>query len=75
MGAFGTFNPNRDPMRNAALSAQFTDYENKRNNVPVGCFSDYCHSAFFNMINADPAVRFKKLCAAKHMKSFAARLF
>ena len=70
MGAFGTFNPNRDPMRNAALSAQFTDYENKRNNVHIthktqdclhynvslGCFSDYCHSAFFNMINADPAV-------------------
>lgn len=35
MGAFGTFNPNRDPMRNVALSAQFTDYENKRNNVPA----------------------------------------
>lgn len=35
MGAFGTFNPNRDPMRNAALSAQFTDYENKRNNTPI----------------------------------------
>ena len=35
MGAFGTFNPNRDPMRNAALSAQFTDYENKRNNTSI----------------------------------------
>lgn len=35
MGAFGTFNPNRDPMRNAALSAQFTDYENKRSNTPT----------------------------------------
>lgn len=35
MGAFGTFNPNRDPMRNAALCAQFTDYENKRDNKPV----------------------------------------
>lgn len=30
MGAFGTFNPNRNPMRNAALSAQFTNYEQKR---------------------------------------------
>ncbi|MCM1266695.1 MAG: hypothetical protein NC302_02220 [Bacteroidales bacterium] len=30
MGAFGTFDPNRDPMRNAALSAQFTNYEHKR---------------------------------------------
>lgn len=35
MGAFGTFNPNRDPMRNAALSAQFTDYESKRDHAPV----------------------------------------
>ena len=35
MGAFGTFDPNRDPMRNAALSAQFTDYENKRNHTPT----------------------------------------
>lgn len=35
MGAFGTFDPNRDPMRNAALSAQFTDYENKRSNTPI----------------------------------------
>lgn len=35
MGIFGTFNPNRDPMRNAALSAQFMDYENKRDNTPT----------------------------------------
>lgn len=42
MGTFGTFDPNRDPMRNAALSAQFSDYENKRN-------------AFYNMLDADPA--------------------
>ena len=35
MGAFGTFNPNRNPMRNAALSAQFTDYENRRSNTPI----------------------------------------
>ena len=35
MGAFGTFDPNRDPMRNAALSAQFTDYENKRDHAPT----------------------------------------
>lgn len=34
MGAFGTFDP-RDPMRNAAFSAQFTDYENKRCNTPI----------------------------------------
>lgn len=34
MGAFGNFNPNRDPMRNAALSAQFTNYEIKRNETP-----------------------------------------
>lgn len=35
MGVFGTFSPNRDPMRNAALSAQFTDYENRRSNTPT----------------------------------------
>lgn len=35
MGAFGTFNPNCDPMRNAAFSAQFTDYENRRSNAPI----------------------------------------
>lgn len=35
MGAFGGYNPNRDPMRNAALSAQFTDYEHKRDSAPI----------------------------------------
>lgn len=35
MGTFGTFDPNRDPMRNAALSAQFSDYENKRSQTPT----------------------------------------
>ena len=35
MGAFGTFNPNRDPMRNAALAAQFEEQEQNRDNKPV----------------------------------------
>lgn len=43
--------------------------------VPIGCFSDFYHSAFYNMIDADPAVCSKKLRAAKHIKSFAAHLF
>lgn len=35
MGAFGGYNPNRDPMRNAALSAQFINNEMNRDNAPV----------------------------------------
>ncbi len=35
MGAFGTFNSNRDPMRNAALSAQFENNELSRDKKPV----------------------------------------
>lgn len=35
MGAFGGYQPTRDPMRNAALSAQFTNYEQNRDNAPV----------------------------------------
>lgn len=35
MGGFGSLNTARDPMRNAALSAQFTNYEQTRDNAPV----------------------------------------
>lgn len=35
MGALGGLNTARDPMRNAALNAQATNYEMNRDNAPV----------------------------------------
>ncbi len=35
MSGFGSWNPLRDPMRNAGLSSQFIDYENKRSSTPI----------------------------------------
>lgn len=35
MGALGGLNTARDPMRNAALNAQATNYEMNRDNTPV----------------------------------------